>query len=270
MKIRSLLGLTLILGMGANLGLGQDAAAPLTATVPPPVADVPGAPPPAPGGPLICPPVRGSLFKLAAQSMPTPLVTDPAHPPSAVASVSLIAVPPAQARKIKKHDLVQIVIAENSSASSSGASDSKKTQSFDAALQQFLALGRFSGGLQQLGNVANPSKLPEIKFNYNNDAKANADSSRKDQFTGRIQAEVMDVKPNGTLVVEATKLIRTDKEQQVFRLTGVCRAEDVAADNSVLSNQLADLKLAKDTKGSVSEGIKRGWLNRAIDAVSPF
>lgn len=270
MSTRGLVILTMVWGLGTHLVWAQDAAVPMPPVAPPPVADVPGAPPPAPGGPLICPPVRGSLFKLAAQSMPVPLVTDPAHPPSAVAAVSLIAVPPAQARKIKKHDLVQVVISENSSASSTGASDSKKTQSFDVALQQFLELGRFSGGNQQIGKVTNPSKLPEIKFNYNNDAKANADSSRKDQFTGRIQAEVMDVKPNGTLVVEATKLIRTDKEQQVFRLTGVCRAEDVSADNSVLSNQLADLKLVKDTKGSVSDGTKRGWLNRAIDKVSPF
>lgn len=233
------------------------------------VAVLPGVPAPKVAAPLICPPVRGSLFRASLNATPPVLISDNESPHSAITSISLIAVPTQQPRKIQKHDLIQVVISESSSASSTSTADSKKTQDFDIALQQFLELNRFGGNVG-LGNVSSPGKLPEVKFKFNNDTKANADAARNDQFSGRIEAEVMDVKPNGTLVVEATKHIRTDKEEQTFRLTGICRAADITADNTVLSTQLADLKLAKDTKGDVHNGTKRGWMNRVFDTLSPF
>ena len=80
----------------------------------------------------------------------------------------------------------------------------------------------------------------------------------------------MDVKPNGTMVVEATAHITVDKEEQLFRLSGVCRVEDLTVDNTILSTQLADLTISKQTRGEVRDGTKRGWLNQFIDKVSPF
>ncbi len=80
----------------------------------------------------------------------------------------------------------------------------------------------------------------------------------------------MDVKPNGTMVVEATKQIQVDKETQIFTLSGTCRVEDLAADNTVQSTQLADLRVSKQTKGSVHDGTKQGWLSGFIDKFSPF
>jgi flagellar L-ring protein precursor FlgH len=80
----------------------------------------------------------------------------------------------------------------------------------------------------------------------------------------------VDVKPNGTMVVEAVKQITVDKEVQTFKLTGVCRGEDIGVDNSLLSTQLANLSISKQTSGMVHDGTKRGWLNRLIDQISPF
>ena len=164
---------------------------------------------------------------------------------------------------------ITIVVQQNSDASTVSVADSKKQQTFDAALQQFLALNAFGNGIQQIGKVASANKLPEISFNYNSDTKANADQQRTDTFA-RMTAEIADVKPNGTLVLEATAHVRMDKEDQIFRLTGVCRAEDVAADNTIVSSQIAQLDLSKDTAGDVKNGTKRGWLNSIIDTIDRF
>lgn len=93
---------------------------------------------------------------------------------------------------------------------------------------------------------------------------------RTDTLTARITGEVVDVKPNGTLVVQARKSIRTDEEEQQFVMTGICRAEDVAADNTVLSNQMYDLQLQKNHKGTVRSATKRGLLGQLLDFVNPF
>lgn len=189
---------------------------------------------------------------------------------SPIARVSYFAVPKRSPRKLRKHDLITIIIRENSDSATTGQMDSQKQQAFDAAVQQFMQL-RFSGGnVPYVTSVSNPSALPEVKVQYNNTRKNNATDQRVDQFSARITAEIIDIKPNGNLVVEATKHIRVDSETQTFRLSGECRARDVSVDNTILSTQMADLRLSKKTHGAVRAGTKRGWLNKVIDAVNPF
>ena len=73
-------------------------------------------------------------------------------------------------------------------------------------------------------------------------------------------AEVLDVKPNGTLVLQARKRIKTDDEEQVFVLSGTCRAEDITADNTILKTALtavakAELDLANTLVKAPSRGV---------------
>jgi flagellar L-ring protein precursor FlgH len=185
-----------------------------------------------------------------------------------VSAVSLIAVSPARPKKYKKHDLVAIIVRQDSEASSNASASLSRKQDFDYALQQFLEFARFAG-TGGIGNVTNPSKLPEIKFKFDNSRNADAANDRTDHMSLRITAEVIDVKPNGTLVLEAVAHIRHDREEQTMRLSGVARAEDVAADNTLLSTQLANLNLSKDTTGEVRDGTKRSLLNNIIDHVGP-
>ena len=86
----------------------------------------------------------------------------------------------------------------------------------------------------------------------------------------RIAAIVVDVKPNGTMVLEAVKNIIVDREVQHYHMSGICRAEDVTPDNTLLSTQLANLTVNKQTSGEVRDGTKSGWLNTIIDKVNPF
>jgi flagellar basal body L-ring protein FlgH len=44
----------------------------------------------------------------------------------------------------------------------------------------------------------------------------------------------------------------------------------VTGDNTILSTQMANLTLNKQTAGTVKDGTKRGWLNSIIDTISPF
>ena len=89
-------------------------------------------------------------------------------------------------------------------------------------------------------------------------------SNRADTFTGRITAEVVDVKPNGTLILQATETIKTDEEEQRVTLIGTCRVEDITADNSVLSNQLYDLTSVSSIKGAVKDTTHPGNLHAII------
>jgi len=181
--------------------------------------------------------------------------------------VSFYAVPVPEPKVIRKHDLVTIIIREDSSFSSDAKTESKRTSTIDAALTDWIKLNiknfEIEGG--GIGPVA-----PSIKGNFNRDFKGEGTVDRSDKFSARITAEVLDVKPNGTLVLQARKRIKTDEEEQIFTLTGTCRAEDITADNTILSTALHDQELVKNHKGIVRNASRKGWGGKLLDALSPF
>jgi hypothetical protein len=93
---------------------------------------------------------------------------------------------------------------------------------------------------------------------------------RTDTFSGRIQSRVIDVKPNGTLVLEARKYIQNDDETLEMVLTGLCRAEDVTAANTILSTQLYDLRLVKEHTGELRRSTRKGILTRVFETIFNF
>ncbi len=185
-----------------------------------------------------------------------------------LSAVSLIAVPAPQPKMARKHDLVTIIIREESDFSSSGSTDLKKQSALDARLEEFARLSLnemiLRGGAQGSGTP------PSFKWQTNRDFKGEGTVNRADTFSARITAEILDVKPNGTLVLQAAKRIKTDEEEQQFLLTGICRAEDITADNSVLSTQMFDLSLTKSHSGAVRDTTRRGWISKLLDVVNPF
>ena len=76
---------------------------------------------------------------------------------------------------------------------------------------------------------------------------------------------MVDVKPNGTLILEATEDIKTDEEEQKLTLIGTCRVEDITADNTILSNQLFNLHLEQTAQGcGEGHAHQRGMLHSII------
>jgi flagellar L-ring protein precursor FlgH len=204
----------------------------------------------------------GSLLRASIASQP-----DAGQAP--LASVSFFAVPEPEPRVIKKHDLVTIIVREESSFSSDGATDFKKEAEFEARIDEFIRVSKLIHDLQfEGGGVTDP--VPSIKMSGTRDFQGEGSVDRTDKLTLRVTAEVLDVKPNGTLVLQARQRIKTDEEEQVFVLSGVCRAADVTADNTILSSQMFDKDVTKSHKGTVRQATRRGWLSKLLDVVSPF
>jgi flagellar L-ring protein precursor FlgH len=184
-----------------------------------------------------------------------------------LADVSFHAVPEPVPRTLRKHDQVTIIVREESAFSSKGRSELKKQAEFSARLDEFIKLRlrntEIEGG--GLGPV-----VPSVRGTGARDFKGEGTVDRSDSFTTRVQAEVVDVKPNGTLVVQARSHIKTDDEERYFVLTGSCRVEDVNADNTILSTQLFDKDLRHTSTGTVRNASRRGWLSHLLDVVSPF
>ena len=179
---------------------------------------------------------------------------------------SILALPEVKPREVKKHDLVTIIVAEESQSSSKGTTDLKKSADLDMKLDSYIKLN----AAQLAIHGVTPAVTPELKAEGSRNFKGDATVDRQDTFTARIGAEVIDIKPNGNLVIQAKKRIKTDEELQDFVLTGECRAVDLTPDNTILSNTLHDLNVHKATKGAARDTTKRGFVPRLLDFINPF
>lgn len=180
-------------------------------------------------------------------------------------ALSPIASPPPEPRKIKVHDLVTIIVREDKRSVSDAKLKSEKKWELDSELKKWFRLNPEDHLVAQQFNPT-----PGAEFDFENKYNGTGKVDRTDSLTMRIQAEVIDVKPNGNLVLEANKKIENDEEVQVMTLTGACRSEDVTPQNTVLSSQVADLHVRTEHAGAARDAARRGWLMRIFDFVRPF
>lgn len=273
MRLRVLMSLSLAVlavpadAFGQSAPAQRDAAPPQQTQSPQSQAQQPQQPPPRQQQPVTQAQASDLLRANGNSLLKATIATRTASAPIALADVSFIAVPVPEPKVIRKHDLVTVIVREQSEATSEGNTDTKREAAIDAAITDFVKLKLSNFEIE--GGAIGPIP-PRIAANINREFKGEGTVDRSDSFITRITAEVLDVKPNGTLVLQARKRIKTDEEEQSFILTGVCRAEDITADNSILSTQLFDLEVMKDTKGTVRNATRKGWGGKLLDAIIPF
>jgi flagellar L-ring protein precursor FlgH len=218
----------------------------------------------------------GSLFRAETAERPLSAPGDPdaggairtTFEPGTLGAVSFFSVEEPKPKILKKHDLVTIIARESSAFTSNGSTALTKQQDYDSKLDAFVALHPSTMKLASV--ISGATNVPEIKFENSRDYTGTGEVDRTDTFTDRVTAEVVDVKPNGTLVLQAVKQIKTDEEEQRMVLSGICRAEDIAADNTILTTQLFDLELTQTHTGAVTDTTSRGFIPRILDMFSPF
>jgi flagellar L-ring protein precursor FlgH len=92
----------------------------------------------------------------------------------------------------------------------------------------------------------------------------------RDSLTFRIAAAVVDIRPNGNLVIEARREIQINEEVWMQSLTGVVRRQSIGPDRTVRSDEVAELRIRKQEKGFISDSYSRGWFTRWYDRWKPF
>lgn len=108
-----------------------------------------------------------------------------------------------------------------------------------------------------------------------NTASANAFSGKgaaanNNVFTGNITVTVIEVYPNGNLLVSGEKQLAIGHEQEFVRVSGVVNPSFVDAANSVASSNIADARIEYKSSGQVSDGLVMGWLARFFLTAMPF
>lgn len=162
----------------------------------------------------------------------------------------------------KVRDLVKVIVLEQSSAVSQGKTEISKDSKLDAALKSYID---FKGG-----DFNDQGRLPKIGVDAKYESDNEAKTSKMMKITATIKAEVVEILPNGNLVIEAVKIRVVNQETEKITLTGIIDPDDMDATGSVLSDDVAQLCVSYTGKGSVSDSQKRGALGRLLDFFWPF
>ena len=108
-------------------------------------------------------------------------------------------------------------------------------------------------------------------LNSSNEFDGSGSSSQSNSLSGSITVSVVEVLPNGNLVIRGEKILQLNQGHEFIRLSGIVRKADVRPDNTVLSTQIADAQIAYSGTGAVQDTNSIGWLARFfISALMPF
>jgi flagellar L-ring protein precursor FlgH len=155
-------------------------------------------------------------------------------------------------------DIVTIAINEKTSASKSGGSSASKTGSVTSSVPKLFGIP--AATTAQLGVSASSSSKYETK----------AAETAGNNFTGTIGATVIEVLPNGNLVVAGEKQISFDEGSEFVRFYGVVNPDSIVAGNMVSSNQVADAKFEYRTNTRLDSAAVLGMLSRFFLSVLPL
>jgi flagellar L-ring protein precursor FlgH len=173
--------------------------------------------------------------------------------------------PEARPSELKQHDIITVVVDYRTRMLSEGDAESRKTSSLNAVLQSWL---RFDGKNIKLAPQTDGD--PRVQGTYNSQYRAESDVELRDSLTFRIAAQIVEIRPNGNLYIEANWSIQNNEERWRIFLSGEVRREAIQPDRSVASDSIINLNVVKKEEGQVRDGYARGWFSRWYDKYKPF
>jgi len=103
-----------------------------------------------------------------------------------------------------------------------------------------------------------------------NALNSKADFKDERSFEDNVTVVVIDILPNGNLVVLGTRDRSIAGDIQAIEVSGVVRPSDISYDNQVKSEQIANFRLVTKNSGVSEPYTRQGWLGRIFDIIWPF
>ncbi len=127
------------------------------------------------------------------------------------------------------------------------------------------------------GGITSASKVPlaglvglGVEAGTTSDFTGQGSAAANNRFNGTITVTVVDVYPNGNLLVSGEKQIAINQGNEFIRFSGVVNPSYVTGSNTVQSTQVADARIEYKSSGYISESQAMGWLQRFFVALLPF
>jgi len=145
-------------------------------------------------------------------------------------------------RAMRPHDLISVVVTENLSASTTGTVANSRSTSASTQISALLGALKAGNALQNLINQNSASALA-----------AKGDSETSSTLNTTLGGQVIEVLPNGMLVIEAARQVEFNQQTQTIVLRGLVRPEDISQQNQITSTAISSLELEVRGKGIIND-----------------
>ena len=201
----------------------------------------------------------------AAQAQSSSLYGPPdTRPPLTLEGQSWVYLKIEPPREVQLNDIVTVLVTEKSQVLTDAQLQRRTQSNADIRLQNWIKLD----GIGIVDNTATAE--PRARGQVNTQARTTTQLNSSEAMTFSIAARVVDIRPNGQLVLEAHDRIQKNEEIWEQSLSGVVRREDILPNNTVLSEKVNELRVEMRERGHVRDSIRRGWLFKLYDTVKPF
>lgn len=163
-------------------------------------------------------------------------------------------------RASQLNDLVTVVVLDKASAISRGSTKSSRGAEASASIKALGGPTRPAGPLSALASLSGERTLD-----------GQGETSRTSEIQTTVSARVVHVLPNGNLIIEGSKTLAINSEQQRITIRGVMRWNDLSPSNRISSDRLANLEVFIEGKGVVGDAVRRpNFLYRLLLGLLPF
>jgi flagellar L-ring protein precursor FlgH len=166
-------------------------------------------------------------------------------------------------RAARVGDLVTILVSMADSATVQNSTSTSRSSTEAAGMPNLLGLESVLSH-----TPLNPSSLLNVSSSNGNTGTGQI--KRAETVTVSLAGVVTQLLPNGNLVVVAHQQFLVDSELRDLKVSGVIRPEDIASDNTVQSNRMAEARIAYDGRGDLTNVQSPRWGQQVMDAVLPF
>ena len=169
-------------------------------------------------------------------------------------------------------DIITITLSERTQASKKAGSSMSKDSSANLGLTSL-----FGGGvsIDNPSTSLNPLKAEDLSldvgYSGTRDTDGESDANQSNSLTGSITVTVAEVLPNGILAVRGEKWMTLNTGDELVRIAGLVRADDIATDNTVSSTRIANARITYSGTGAFADASQPGWFDRFfMNPLFPF
>ncbi|MDV6893556.1 flagellar basal body L-ring protein FlgH [Pseudomonas aeruginosa] len=154
-------------------------------------------------------------------------------------------------------DIITITLNEKTQASKKANSDIQKDSKTKMGLTSL-----FGSSMTTNNPIGGGDLSLSAEYGGSRDAKGDSQAGQSNSLTGSITVTVAEVLPNGILSVRGEKWMTLNTGNELVRIAGLVRADDIATDNTVSSTRVADARITYSGTGAFADASQPGWLDR--------
>jgi len=170
-------------------------------------------------------------------------------------------------------DLVTILVQMADSADMENATSATRSSNQTMAAPALLGAERTLQHIAGVSGAASTSGGPSAGLVSANGGTGNTGAGtmkRNETVQLRLAGVITQVLPNANLVVAAHQEVRVNGELRDLQVSGVIRPQDIASDNTILHDRMAEARIAYGGRGQLTDVQSPRWGQQMMDIMLPF